>query len=622
MRQHRLMSTLFAALIGLGLLFWGVSPAQAERIRSFHADVRLEEDTWVDVVETVVYDFESAERRGIFREIPVKYTRHNMPYKVRLDVVSVQDETGAKLQYKVQSQGKNIRIRIGDPKRYVTGQQTYRIHYRLLRAVNFFDGEPEVYWNVTGNGWPVPIDRASARFYPGELAAPSALRLTSFYGPYGAQTSAAEEVGPDHVAFAAEGLSAGHGLTFAVRLPAGVVAEPSLMKKIGWWLGDWWLAGAIPLGTFFMLFGTWRRTGRDEGRKKPVAVEWYPPEELTPAEVGVLIDEHCDSVDIISILFDLAVRGYLLIVEDEGTKGLIGSKKSSFHFIRTFNEAEDDKLTPYEQVFLEGLFRHASRSPSRELNILLTRAQSGIPGDPAHSPLSVEALEAGEYQFVELSDLREKFYTYVNDVTERLYQTMVTKDLFLRNPEEDRSRYSTRGVLVMVIGIILAFFGGDTLPALSHYFVLIGIGLGISGVIIMSMSRLMPARSKFGSEKLHQAQGFQRFVKMVEKPRLEAMREKDPHVFGRLLPYAMVLGVGEKWAEGFEGLLSEPPEWYYSSSPHRLSSVYMVNNLNRNMGMMSSTMKSAPQSTASSGGSGFSGGGSGGGFGGGGGGSW
>jgi uncharacterized membrane protein len=119
--------------------------------------------------------------------------------------------------------------------------------------------------------------------------------------------------------------------------------------------------------------------------------------------------------------------------------------------------------------------------------------------------------------------------------------------------------------------------------------------------------------------------GFARFVQLAEKERIRVLAKDDPTIFGRLLPYAMVLGVADEWADRFADLLTEPPDWYvpygygpgYAFSPH-----HFVRDLGSGMNTMGSTFSSQPQSSGGSGGSGFSGGGSGGGFGGGGGGSW
>ena len=88
------------------------------------------------------------------------------------------------------------------------------------------------------------------------------------------------------------------------------------------------------------------------------------------------------------------------------------------------------------------------------------------------------------------------------------------------------------------------------------------------------------------------------------------------------LPYAVVLGVADRWADAFAGIYATPPTWYVGHDHGLLDTNDLVRNVGRSMDTMSRTLTSHP-SSAGSGDSGFSSGGSsGGGFGGGGGGSW
>jgi uncharacterized membrane protein len=93
--------------------------------------------------------------------------------------------------------------------------------------------------------------------------------------------------------------------------------------------------------------------------------------------------------------------------------------------------------------------------------------------------------------------------------------------------------------------------------------------------------------------------------------------------FEQVLPYAIVLGVADQWADAFAGIYTEPPSWYHSPRyGHGFAPRLFVADLGRSLGTMGQTMRSSPKSSGS-GSSGFGGGGfSGGGFGGGGGGSW
>jgi hypothetical protein len=153
-KNRFLFLRLFVLLIASSLLA-STRVVHAEVIRSFDSVVRLNKDTSMDVTETIVMDFEGAQRRGIYRKIPVRYDRYGGNYSIYLKLLSVTDEKGQARPHVTSSDWGNFEVKIGDPDVYVTGVHTYRIRYMVRRAVNFFNNAPEVYWNATGNEWPV-----------------------------------------------------------------------------------------------------------------------------------------------------------------------------------------------------------------------------------------------------------------------------------------------------------------------------------------------------------------------------------------------------------------------------------------------------------------------------------
>ena len=146
-------------------------------------------------------------------------------------------------------------------------------------------------------------------------------------------------------------------------------------------------------------------------------------------------------------------------------------------------------------------------------------------------------------------------------------------------------------------------------------------GVVISAILIMIFGRYMPAKTKKGAETYIKILGLKEYINTAEKDRLK-FQEKE-NIFEKLLPYAMTLGIADKWTKAFEGIYKTPPSWYQSNNPNFLnnfSTLYFFNSLNG----LSSSMESAFQSSPRSSGSGFSSGGgfSGGGGGGGGGSGW
>ena len=75
----------------------------------------------------------------------------------------------------------------------------------------------------------------------------------------------------------------------------------------------------------------------------------------------------------------------------------------------------------------------------------------------------------------------------------------------------------------------------------------------------------MPKRTAKGYAVLRHTLGFKRFIDESEKHRAQFAERKN--IFSEYLPYAVVFGATEKWAQAFAGLGDEPPDtssWYVS----------------------------------------------------------
>jgi len=333
---------------------------------------------------------------------------------------------------------------------------------------------------------------------------------------------------------------------------------------------------AIPPLIFLGMLTLWRKRGRDP-ELAPIATQYEPPTNMTPAELGTLIDGKPDMRDITASIVDLAVRGYLHIAETQNERffGLMSSKDYTF----TLKKSRDgwNELKQHERDLLDALF-------------------------------------AGSSTAVSLSELKNKFYTHLPGLREELYGRLVRDGFYTGRPDRVRLLYV---ILGLVVGAAIAVVSSSIMLGLGMQPVT-GIAAGIlSGIIVIGFGWFMPSRTPRGTRELEKVLGFREFLSRVEGDRLERM-VKTPEMFERFLPYAMALGVEDTWAKAFEGIYTTPPSWY--SGPGGVGT-FRPSVFTHNLGVMSTaaatTMSSAPRS---SGGSGFSGGSSGGGFGGGGGG--
>jgi uncharacterized membrane protein len=217
--------------------------------------------------------------------------------------------------------------------------------------------------------------------------------------------------------------------------------------------------------------------------------------------------------------------------------------------------------------------------------------------------------------------LANKFYTNLTLLQGMLYSSMIKRGYFNSRPDRVRKSYMSVGATIALIGI-----GGSIFLGQSGIPIPIGwiFAVGVCGVMLSMASYTMPKKTAKGKNALLAVKGFEEYISRAERAEIEYQERQG--YFETFLPYAIALGIAERWAHAFEGLQTEPPKWYsgWDGTFYPGSFAHDLNVATSNWG---STMASQPRSNGSnsgffSGGSGFSGGSSGGGGGGGGGGAW
>jgi hypothetical protein len=570
------------AALWLGLAAGGAE-ARSLRIERFEAEVFVLGSGVIRVRETIRVHFEGS-WNGLYRAIPIEYrTPQGFSYRLLVEPTAANDADGGGLRLEPERDRHYLKLKIWVPGASdVT--RTIVLEYRVENGLKFFEDHDELYWNLTGDEWDVPIEQAS-----GEIVLPPAatnLRASAFTGAYGSTASDAEvEIADGAVRVRmTRALGYREGLTVAVAWDKGAVAEPSSITRAGWFLRANWPFGVPALVLAGMGFLWWRH-GRDP-RLRPIVARYEPPEGLTPAEVGTLADDSPDLRDVTATLVDLAVRGFLRIEEKEEAAMLgLWSSKDYVLELRV-PRAQWTGLAAHERVLLERVFG--------SLSALLD-----------HEP----ALPR-----IEISDLRNKFYRDLPEVKAKIYDRLLERGYYDHRPDHVRRVFWITGGILAVLSIALADAAAAALSVAPLTVIVSG---GLSAAIIAGVGWFMPARTVRGSAALEAVLGLEEFLSRVEADRMERMI-RTPETFEKLLPYAMALGVEGRWAKAFEGIYKSPPEWYRGHSPMGFRPQSFVSSLGRMSTAAGAAMASAPRS---SGGSGFGGGGrSGGGFGGGGGG--
>ena len=132
----------------------------------------------------------------------------------------------------------------------------------------------------------------------------------------------------------------------------GFVHEPTASQKIRFILRSNWPI-FIPVGVFILMFYWWWTSERDPERDA-ITVQYEPPDNLTPAECGTLVDAKVAMSDITATLVDLAVKGYLTIECQDQNLQLGIVKDYIFHLKKP--PGDWNELKPHEQQMLRGIF--------------------------------------------------------------------------------------------------------------------------------------------------------------------------------------------------------------------------------------------------------------------------
>jgi len=539
-------------------------------IDSYSTDIQVNNDSTLTITETITANFSQEEHHGIYLLVPTNITKEDgKTESVRFDLISVTDENGNQLQYQESHSIGQIEVKIGNPNIMVQEPKTYIVKYEISNGLDLSgEDHDQIYWNVISSEWEVPILKAEAK-----LTLPSTLTIQDQIGTecYAGFAESTEEDCTYQVSeinkinfWTNEQLNPYEGVTILVSFPKGLVAQPS---KLIWIIKDYWPAIMVPI-VFIISFMLWRKHGKDK-KVGTIVPEYEPPQNISPIEASILIDNRVDVSDISAIMIDLAIRGFINIEETESkVLGIFNSKEYTLHRINRNNEPS---LKRFERTLLSSIF--------------------------------------GTEYLKKLSDLKNKFYAEIPRLTEEIFASAMEQKLFVKAPHKQQFKYA-------LIGFLFLFFGIPSLAILSssRSGLTLALSLVISGILIIIFGLYMPKKTDGGHELYKHLLGLKMYIETAEKDRIQ-FHEKEKY-FERLLPYAMIFRQTDHWAKQFEDIYKMPPSWYSSNtwgSGTAFSLGGFTHNLDQMTSSMSSTLKSSP---GGHGGGGHVGGGGGGGGGG------
>ncbi len=561
--MRKLLAVLAGSVVLVALLLGSKPGYAAENVDSYQSAIVINQDGTINVTETIVYNFNNTpDKHGIYRDIPRIITNSDgAQYRMRIDLLSVQDERGSNYAYSDQTTPETFSLIIGDANQLVTGVQKYLIRYRVSGALRYFSDHDELYWNILGTHWKAPFTDVSAQISLPAGVTGSETRLQCYTGVEGSNGSDCMITASDNTisATASRVLQSFEGMTVVVGFPINKVAVLEPEKVISFFdtaVGKvvlvliligvlvWYLI--LPV----VIVWKWFKSGRDP--KEPTAVTaWFDPPKtktgrpLTPAETSTLINENSGLQEISATIVSLAQRGLMRIEE---------RKKHDFYLVKVKDWEGDVSIQPFEKTLLDGIF---STGAERHLK-------------------------------------NAELVTTVTNVKKQIMKALLDEQYFVGNPQTYQLCFGALGVLALVTA--------DIPLALASFI----------------FGRNLARKTQTGVEAVAVAKGLKHFLTSQER-QLEFQADKQM-MFEKLLPYAVAFGVEKIWSERFKDIALTQPNWYQTYDNRMFNSLLFASALNNSFNSIRSAATPVRSTTGSS--SGFGGGFSGGGGGGGGGGSW
>ena len=642
--RKRSVAVRFAALAAvLALVAFSVPSGRAT---VYAADNTMETPNYtvnIDVAENNSYDISESldinfvtPHHGIYRYIPINGS----------EITSLRVPG---YNYDYYRQNGNMVVKIGSGEYTLVGLNHYDINYTITMYDDENDSMDMLLINLIPTGWETPIENVTATVnLPKEADLNDIEIYSGEYGTEGNEDGAVCTPSADGMSFTvtATDLPVYHGITVALPLPEGYwvgAKEYGQMSVTSWLM---LLLGPIGAALIWFMFG------RDERMVK--TLEFYPPDELTPGEIGYIVDGSVDRRDIVANIVYMADKGYLTI-EDYDDHNFI---------FRAVCEPPGIE-PPYIQTLYDGIFAGGrDKVRSDNMGTRFGRKYEKAQEQLANMFRGRSSLNTPESQMARVFCMVASvipafaFCTWATACGDSLgmfelgwavIHIFITNVIMCTVYDKIRSRSKIRTVLLTLAAIWFFVAGVGVLPLFSDTIrnigdakaTIISAALFIGTLIGIFFTVIAIAKRSEYTRMIGRILGFREFIKTAELDKLKELVEEDPEYFYHISPYAYVFGLSDKWIKNFEDIPVVTPTWYHSRYDRMDAFDYYW--MGRMMNTCSSsvsnniTIPEPPSHTGSggsgggwsgggsswSGGGGFSGGGfSGGGIGGGGGGGW
>ena len=589
-------------------------------ITNYSFDGVYHSNNTVTVKETISVNFYEP-RHGIYHTIP-QFVYINVSPDENYPIVKkyytkIKNYSATGDKCSTETSDGNFVFKIGDKNREITGNKTYEFKYTYVFPDDRYSDADFIYYSVLGSEWATTIDRFDYKL-TFENGVPDNLEVYSGgYGDEGDALNVSCKLNGNTITGTVVNIDPYNAITFYAELPEGYFSnEKTAVSKV-----------LVILLYFVALFGCAFALYKciTVTPKKPVqTVEFYPPEGITSGEVGTIIDNSADNIDLISMIPWFAHKGYLSISEEK--------KILKTHTIlKKLKDLPADAPT-YQKTFFDGLFSSKDEVDLADLSNSFVESLTSAKKSLKDVFKGEKRLFENDFAGYALGILTTILValTLSNDTPVKYFEnsTGITISLipiilaFIRNPSTYKRFINKKAfiflniVYIAVATISILFYwiysyAGDE-EVLIPYWASVIILILNKAVNFLCYRNRQP--TQWNLEMTGKLMGLKEFIRTAELPRLKLLMDENPEYFYDILPYAMVFGLSDKWGKLFKDLNVKQPEWYHTNGNIMFSASHLTSTIQTSI--TSTITQTVAKSAAKSSGGGFSGGGGGGGGGG------
>ncbi|MEA4987974.1 MAG: DUF2207 domain-containing protein [Anaerovorax sp.] len=577
-----LLKNTIVFFIGLVLIALPVTVYGANfETEQYDVSLDVKENNSFYVEEDITVNFTSPSH-GIYRYIPktgrIAYQRNGevveKDYKLK-----IKDIETPGFENEISYENNNIVVRVGNPDITLSGPVSYKLRYQVI---GHEDGDAyldQLYWGLLQGEWETSIKNADFTIkMPKDFDQSNVEFISGAYG--GKDTSLVEwsTEGNTLKGSIQRELQKGEGVTLRIVLPEGYFVGESN--------NDWMEVALYILITLAAIMSVtlWWFFGKDQKIIK--TVEFYPPQGVSPGEIGYILDGAVDNNDVVSTILYFANEGYLEISEEE---------TDEFRLIKKRDLPESAET--YEHTLFRGLFEgrdsvnleelkqdfYASFQASKsQLKGKFTRKRGNLIFTTTSvfvqiisaliliNPLLCLAVLGVGYRYLSFSNT----LLFLPAVALVLVGYGTMRSLYERK-DNTKNRFkvgmSIATIIFIGLGLGLSLIEGIFILKLP----LASILAAVSTVICMICTVAMKRRTKYSMEIMGKILGFKEFIRTAELDRIKVLAKENPQYFYHVLPYAYIFGLTDIWAKKFESIAVPAPEWYQSGYNGNMFSTYV-----------------------------------------------